>query len=175
VDAQAHATDIAALAAALDIRFEGERIVLEGCDCTDLVRQEASGGLASQVSALPSVRTALHARQLAFRQVPGLVADGRDMGTVVFPEARLKIFLTADAATRAERRGKQLIAKGFPANIDSLRQELEERDARDRTRSVAPLKPAEDAVLFDNSTTSIEASVGTVVQWWEARSGFATP
>ena len=105
----------------------------------------------------------------AISALPGLVADGRDMGTVVFPDAALKVFLTADAATRAERRHKQLISKGISANIDSLRLDLQARDERDRSRAVAPLKPAEDAVLFDNSATSIDESVDRVLQWWSAR------
>ncbi len=162
---------IAAVAAALDVRFEGERIILEGRDRSLEVRSEGGGALASRVSALGPVRAALHERQLAFRQLPGLVADGRDMGTVVFPDAALKVFLTADAATRAERRHKQLISKGISANIDSLRLDLEARDERDRNRSVAPLKPAEEAVLFDNSGTNIEESVQQVLQWWSTRSG----
>ena len=100
---------------------------------------------------------------------PGLVADGRDMGTVIFPDASLKVFLTASARCRAERRHKQLISKGISANIDILRADLEARDLRDRTRAVAPLKPAEGAVMFDNSSTSIEESVQQVLQWWARR------
>ena len=160
---------VAALAAGLDIRFEGDRVWIDGQDQTDAVRHEAAGALASRVSAVPAVRTALHQRQLDFRVVPGLVADGRDMGTVVFPDAALKVFLTADAATRAQRRYKQLISNGISANIDSLRLDLEARDLRDRTRAVAPLKPAEGAVMFDNSSTSIEESVQQVLQWWARR------
>jgi 3-phosphoshikimate 1-carboxyvinyltransferase len=162
---------IAAVAAGLDVRFEGERIILEGQDRSLDVRSEGGGALASRVSALGPVRAALHGRQLAFRQLPGLVADGRDMGTVVFPDAALKVFLTADAATRAERRHKQLISKGISANINSLRLDLEARDERDRSRSVAPLKPAEDAVMFDNSGTTIEDSVEQVLGWWTRRVG----
>ena len=160
---------VAALAAGLDIRFEGDRVWIDGQDQTDAVRHEAAGALASRVSAVPAVRTALHQRQLDFRVVPGLVADGRDMGTVVFPDAALKVFLTADAATRAQRRYKQLISNGISANIDSLRLDLEARDLRDRTRAVAPLKPAEGAVMFNNSSTSIEESVQQVLQWWARR------
>ncbi|MFY9513373.1 MAG: (d)CMP kinase, partial [Rubrivivax sp.] len=103
---------------------------------------------------------------------PGLVADGRDMGTVVFPDAPLKVFLTASAAERARRRHKQLISKGIPANLDSLRADLEARDERDRNRAVAPLKPAEDALLLDNSALTIEASVVQVLAWWAARRPF---
>ncbi len=166
---QATEDKIAALALALDIRFESNRVWLDGQDQTDVVRSEASGALASRVSALPAVRRALHQRQLDFRAVPGLVADGRDMGTVVFPDAALKVFLTADATTRAERRYKQLISNGISANIDDLRKDLEARDLRDRSRAVAPLKPAEDAVMFDNSGTSIDDSVQQVLQWWSDR------
>ena len=118
------------------------------------------------------MRDALRRLQLAFRRVPGLVADGRDMGTVIYPEARLKVFLTAGAATRAERRYKQLISKGFSANIDDLREALEARDLRDRTRSTAPLEPAGDALLLDNSALSVEASVDLVLQAWEQRGPF---
>ena len=128
--------------------------------------------LASKVSAWPQVRDALRALQLSFRRLPGLVADGRDMGTVVFPTAGLKVFLTASAATRAERRHKQLISKGIPANIDSLRADLEARDARDQNRSVAPLKSADDAVLLDNSALTIEASVDKVLEAWQQRRPF---
>jgi 3-phosphoshikimate 1-carboxyvinyltransferase len=130
------------------------------------------GALASKVSAFPLVRAALRTRQLSFHRVPGLVADGRDMGTVIFPGADLKVFLTASAATRAERRYKQLISKGISANIDSLRAELEARDARDQTRSVSPLKPAEDAMLLDNSALSVDASVNAVLEAWEQRRPF---
>jgi 3-phosphoshikimate 1-carboxyvinyltransferase len=125
--------------------------------------------MASKVSAWPAVRAALRDAQLAFARPPGLVADGRDMGTVLFPQAALKVFLTASAATRAERRHKQLISKGFSANIDRLRADLEARDARDTQRSVAPLKPAEDALRLDNSTLSIEESVAWVLQAWQRR------
>ena len=128
--------------------------------------------MASKVSALPTVRDALRQLQLSFRKVPGLVADGRDMGTVIFPGADLKVFLTASAAQRAERRHKQLISKGISSNIDGLRAELEARDARDRNRAVAPLKPAEDAVLLDNSDLSIEQSVNWVLKSWEDRRPF---
>ena len=115
------------------------------------------------------MREALVDLQLSFRRLPGLLADGRDMGTVIFPQAPLKVFLTASAAQRAERRYKQLISKGFSANIDSLRADLEARDARDMSRSVAPLKPAQDALQLDNSQLSIEASVEQVLVWWQGR------
>ena len=115
---------------------------------------------ASKVSALPAVRTALVALQQSFRRLPGLVADGRDMGTVIFPDAQMKVYLTASAAQRAERRYKQLISKGISATIDALRADLEARDARDSSRAVAPLKPAEDALLLDNSSQSVDEAVG---------------
>ena len=127
---------------------------------------------ASRVSALPAVRTALVALQHRFRQLPGLLADGRDMGTVIFPDAPLKVFLTASAAKRAERRHKQLISKGFSVTLDSLRADLEARDARDLSRSVAPLKPAQEALSLDNSELSIEASVDQVLAWWQRTQPF---
>ena len=167
---------VAALAAQLDLRFgQGEdasRIWLRGREVTDELRLESSGLLASRVSALPAVRQALHGLQLAFRHAPGLVADGRDMGTVVFPDASLKVFLTASAEHRAERRHKQLISKGIPANITSLRADLEARDARDQNRSVSPCKPAVDALLLDNSDLGIEESVQQVLLWWQQRGPF---
>ena len=163
---------VARLAAALDLRFAGGRTLLDGDDVTDGLRQEHVGALASRISALPAVRAALHGLQLAWRRAPGLVADGRDMGTVIFPGAPLKVFLTASAAMRAERRHKQLISKGISANIVDLRSDLEARDARDQARSAAPLKPAADAMLLDNSALTIEASVEVVLGWWEARRPF---
>jgi 3-phosphoshikimate 1-carboxyvinyltransferase len=166
---------IAALAAGLPLAFEPGLIRLGGEDVTEALREEATGLAASRVSALPAVRHALHRLQLSFRRVPGLVADGRDMGTVVFPDAPLKVFLTASAAQRAERRHKQLISKGISTNIDSLRADLEARDLRDSTRPVAPLKPAEDAQLLDNSTLTIDESVDRVLEWWSQRWPIAAP
>ncbi|MEY5028610.1 MAG: 3-phosphoshikimate 1-carboxyvinyltransferase, partial [Pseudomonadota bacterium] len=160
---------IAELARRLPVRFEGEQVLLAEVDVTDAIRSEQGGMNASKVSALPAVREALVDLQLSFRRLPGLLADGRDMGTVIFPSAPLKVFLTASAAQRAERRYKQLISKGFSANIDSLRADLEARDARDTSRTVAPLKPAQDALQLDNSQLSIEASVQQVLDWWQSR------
>jgi 3-phosphoshikimate 1-carboxyvinyltransferase len=160
---------IAELARQLPVRFEGEQVLLDGTDVTEAIRSEQGGMNASRVSALPAVRQALVDLQHGFQRLPGLLADGRDMGTVIFPQAPLKVFLTASAAQRAERRYKQLISKGFSANIDSLRADLEARDARDMSRSVAPLKPAQDALLLDNSQLSIEASVEQVLAWWQSR------
>ena len=171
-DAAPDAAVVAALAAALPLRFEPDRIVLDGEDVTETLRDEAVGLAASRVSALAEVRRALHGLQLSFRRPPGLVADGRDMGTVVFPDATLKIYLTASAAQRAERRHKQLISKGISANIADLRADLQARDARDSSRSVAPLKPAEDALLLDNSALSVEQSIEWVLEAWEARRPF---
>jgi 3-phosphoshikimate 1-carboxyvinyltransferase len=127
---------------------------------------------ASRISSLPTVRLALHQLQLDFQRLPGLVADGRDMGTVIFPKAQLKVFLTATAAERAQRRYKQLISKGISANLDSLRADLEARDARDMSRALAPLKPADDALMLDSSQLSIDNTVDQVLHWWQQRSPF---
>jgi 3-phosphoshikimate 1-carboxyvinyltransferase len=163
---------IADLARTLPVRFEGEAVWLGQEDVSDAIRTEQAGMNASKVSVLPAVRTALVALQHSFQRLPGLLADGRDMGTVIFPDAPLKVFLTASAAQRAERRYKQLISKGISTTLDSLRADLEARDARDSSRSVAPLKPAQDAVSLDNSTLSIEASVDQVLSWWHAKQPF---
>ncbi len=158
---------LARLAGMLDLRFDGHRVLLRGQDVTDELRLESSGALASRISSLPAVRGALQALQLSFRRVPGLVADGRDMGTVIFPRATLKVFLTASAAERAERRHKQLISKGIHSIIADLRADLEARDVRDSSRATAPLKPAEDARLLDNSHLDVEQSVVQVLAWWQ--------
>ena len=162
-------TRIAELARTLPVRFEGETVWLGDEDVSDTIRTEEAGMNASKVSVLPAVRAALVDLQHSFQRLPGLLADGRDMGTVIFPDAPLKVFLTASAAQRAERRYKQLISKGISATLESLRADLEARDARDSSRSVAPLKPAQDAVSLDNSTLSIEASVDQVLNWWHAK------
>jgi 3-phosphoshikimate 1-carboxyvinyltransferase len=162
----ADAAAVAALAGKLDLRFEADRAFLDGQDVTDALRLEETGNLASKVSVHPAVRQALHGLQLAFRRLPGLVADGRDMGTIIFPDAPLKIFLTASVEQRASRRHNQLISRGISANIDSLLTELQMRDARDQNRAVAPLKPAEDAVLLDNSGMSIDECVEFVLEAW---------
>jgi 3-phosphoshikimate 1-carboxyvinyltransferase len=163
---------IVALLASLDIRFEGHHILMDGEDVTDAIRTESAGMNASRVSAFPMVRAALVEFQRSFRRLPGLVADGRDMGTVIFPEAPLKVYLTASAACRAERRYKQLISKGISATLDSLRADLEARDARDSSRTVAPLKPAVDAQLLDNSDLTVEKSVECVLNWWQSKQPF---
>jgi len=164
---------IAALAEHLPVRFVGEQVLLAGEDVSDAIRSEQGGMNASKVSTLPAVRTALVALQHSFRQMPGLVADGRDMGTVIFPEAPLKVFLTASAEKRAERRYKQLISKGISAILLDLRADLEARDARDTSRAVAPLKPAPDARLLDNSDLSIEKSLDLVLDWWQSKQPFS--
>ncbi len=155
-----NAPALTVLAGHMDIAFgagsSGEpRVFLEGEDVTNEVRSDATGQLASQVAALPSVRDALLERQRAFRKAPGLVADGRDMGTVVFPDAEVKIFLTASAEKRAERRFRQLQAMGAGVSIGDLLTSIRERDERDRNRSVAPLKPAADAIEVDSSNLGI--------------------
>lgn len=154
---------VAALARNLDVIFDGGMIYLEKQNVTEEIRTESSGGAASRVGALQGVRQALLERQRAFAQPPGLVADGRDMGTVVFPEAAVKIFLTASAAERAQRRYKQLIEKGFSANLASLVEEIRERDERDAGRAVAPLKPADDAVIVDSTALAIDEVVARVM------------
>ena len=166
---------LGALAAGLQVRFTGQHILLDGDDVTDAVRTEAAGMAASRVSAVPEVRAALLDLQHGFRQLPGLVADGRDMGTVIFPDAPLKVYLTATAAQRAERRYKQLISKGIAANIENLLADLEMRDLRDSTRAHAPLKPAADALLLDNSQLNVEQSVQQVLSWWQDRMVFSGP
>ena len=168
-----HEARIAALAQTLPVRFEGGRVWLGSDDVTEAIRTEEAGMNASRVSALPAVRGALVDLQHSFQRLPGLVADGRDMGTVIFPDAPLKVYLTASAACRAERRYKQLISKGFSASIADLRADLEARDARDSTRSVAPLKPAQDALVLDNSDLTIEQAVEKVLAWWQERQPFA--
>ncbi len=161
-----------ALARSLQLKFKGEHLLLDGVDITHELRLEEVGSMASRIAAHPEVRQALNDLQLSFRRLPGLVADGRDMGTVIFPGAPLKVFLTASAAMRAERRHKQLIQKGISARLDDLRADLEVRDERDRNRAVAPLKPAADAVLLDNSALTIEESVEQVLKWWQQRNPF---
>ena len=168
----AHEHSIAKLAETLPVRFLAGQVLLGEQDVTDAIRTEEAGMNASKVSALPAVRTALVALQQGFRRLPGLVADGRDMGTVIFPDAHLKVYLTASAAQRAERRHKQLISKGIPTTIDALRADLEARDARDSSRAVAPLKPAGDALLLDNSSQTVEESVAQVLRWWEEKQPF---
>lgn len=151
---------VADIAATLDVRFnptpEGVIVILEGDDVTRTIRTEEVGSLASQVAALPAVRAALLQRQRDFRTAPGVIADGRDMGTVVFTDAPVKVFLTASAEERGMRRYKQLVGKGFEADLQQLIEEIRIRDDRDSNRAVAPLKPAPDAVLIDSTSMSID-------------------
>lgn len=159
---------LAQLAASLDVLFRGEKILLNQEDVTDSIRSEAVSDGASRVAALPAVRQALLERQRAFRQPPGLVADGRDMGSVVFPDAALKIYLTADPEARAVRRHKQLIEKGMDATITTLLQDIRQRDARDSARAVAPLQKSDDASLLDTTKLSIDAAVEQVLARYAA-------
>ena len=147
----------------LDISFRGGRAMLDGRDVADALRTEEVSSVASQIAVHASLRRALIERQRAFRAAPGLVAEGRDMGTVVFPDAQLKVFLTASAEERAQRRHKQLIGKGSAGSLAALSREIAERDLRDSTRQVAPLKPAPDAQLLDSTGLSIEAVVERVI------------
>ncbi len=162
-----HAQRVAAIAADMAVRFEGDRVYLGETDVSEAIRTEAAGMGASRVSAVAPVRQALLELQHRFAKAPGLVADGRDMGTVIFPQAPLKVFLTASAQKRAERRYSQLISKGIPAKLADLLADLQERDARDTNRAHAPLKPAEDAVLLDNTEMGIDESIQLVLSWWQ--------
>lgn len=157
---------LAEVAAHLPARFVDGEIKLAGEDVGAAIRAEAIGNLASRIAALPSVRQALFGLQLGFRQAPGLVADGRDMGTVIFPGAQLKIFLTASVAARAGRRYKQLIDKGFSASMDDLLADLQARDDRDTQRLIAPLAPADGAHVLDTSSKTVLEAVEQIMQWW---------
>ena len=174
VDAEAR---LAALAAALDVRFDGDAVVLDGRDVTAGLRDEAVSAAASRVAVHPAVRAALLSRQRAFRRPPGLVADGRDMGSVVFPDAAVKVFVTASADERAKRRWLQLRGRGIDVNIQSLLRDIQDRDARDRARAVAPLVAAPDALVLDTTDMTIEAAAAAVLSRmrdaglaWRARS-----
>jgi len=161
---------LAQVAATLPVGFEADgRIRLGGEDVTDAIRDEAVGNGASRLAVHAGVRAALLGLQRGFRRPPGLVADGRDMGTVVFPDASLKVFLTASAASRADRRYKQLIEKGISANLPGLLQDLRERDARDASRSVAPLAPAEGAYVLDSTSLTVDETVAKVLDRWSAQ------
>jgi len=159
---------LAALASRTDIRFDTDgdaepRVLVDGVDATDAIRTETAGTAASAIASIPEVRQALFDKQHAFRRLPGLVADGRDMGTVIFPDAQFKVFLTASATQRAERRYKQLNDKGVSVSMVDLLREILARDARDAERVVAPLKPAEDAVLIDTTDVPVERVVERVL------------
>lgn len=159
---------LARLAANLPIEFSRGRILLAGDEVTDAIRAEAVGEAASRIAVLGALRAALLDRQRDFRQAPGLVADGRDMASVVFPDASLKVFLTASAEARAERRYKQLIEKGFSANLDGLLRDLRARDARDAGRTHAPLVAAEGAVVLDSTPLTVLQTVQAVLDRWSA-------
>jgi cytidylate kinase len=157
------------IAEKLNVIFQGDRVILAGEDVTDAIRQETIGKRASEVAIHPGVRAALVGRQQAFRQAPGLVADGRDMASVIFKDAVTKIFLTASVEARAERRYKQLIAKGFSANMSVLLQDLRDRDARDANRSSSPLKAVEGAHHLDTTSMTIDEAVNQVLDWYKTR------
>ncbi|NGR09433.1 (d)CMP kinase [bacterium SGD-2] len=160
---------VAQLARTLNVTFDGERILLDGEDVAQAIRKEDVGNLASRIAAYQPVREALLQRQRDFRQAPGLVADGRDMGTVVFPDAPLKIFLVANVRARAERRYKQLMEKGFSVKLTDLLEDMQARDARDAGRANAPLVAAADAVTIDSSGLSIDQTVSRVLALWSER------
>lgn len=171
VDLEDHAA-VAALARAMKVEFgvDGpDSVSLDGENISLAIRTPEGSDMASRVGAIPAAREALHDRQLAFRQPPGLVADGRDMGTVVFPDAPLKIFLTASVDERAQRRYKQLIAKGIDAILPDLLRDLKERDERDRERTVSPLKPAEDAIVLDSTDLALPQVIEQVMTLVEER------
>jgi cytidylate kinase len=159
---------LTAIAAGLKPEFSDGRIRLDGEDVTDAIRAESVGAAASRLAVLGGVRRALVQIQRGFRMPPGLVADGRDMGTAIFPDAELKIFLTAEVQSRAERRHKQLIEKGFSGNITGLLEVLRERDNRDANRAVSPLRAAEDAVVIDSTHLSIDQTIEQVLGAWQA-------
>lgn len=159
---------LAAAAAALDVAFHDGHVVVDGRDVTNAIRSEAVGAGASRVAIHPAVRSALLERQRGFRQPPGLVADGRDMGTVVFPDASVKVFVTASPEERARRRHKQLIENGISITIESLLRDIRERDARDAGRAAAPLAPATDAVVLDTTEMTIDAAIAFVLERYGA-------
>jgi CMP/dCMP kinase len=159
-------TAVADIATRLDVQFRPDEILLNGQDVSGVIRQEHVGNLASRLAPNPKLRAALLGRQRAFRQAPGLVADGRDMGTIVFPDAEVKIFLIADVQARAERRAKQLIEKGISANLEDLLADMRARDTRDTERSVAPLVAAKDAHVVDSSTLTIDQTVQSILDLW---------
>lgn len=160
---------IALAAVSLAVSFENQQAYLQGECVEEDIRTETIGQRASEIAALPAVRAALVQRQRAFRQAPGLVCDGRDMGSVIFPDASLKIFLTASAQCRAERRYKQLKAKGLSDNLNALLQEIETRDQRDAARAVAPLRQEADTLLLDTTDMTIDQAVNQALQWWHHR------
>ena len=160
----------AELASSMQVEFTVDGVILNGEDVSLAIRTESAGNDASKVAAMPAVRAALLDWQKAFAKIPGLIADGRDMGTTVFPQAPLKIFLTASAEERAQRRHKQLNEKGISSNIAALAAEIAERDERDRTRVTSPLVPADDAIVIDSTSLSIDEVVQQILTLWSDRS-----
>lgn len=162
-----NAAAIAEVVRQLDIKFQNGEVWVDGVEVSDILRQESTGKMASKIAAYPELRTALLDRQRNFiHDVPGLVGDGRDMGTVIFPNAPLKIFLIADVNERAQRRYKQLVDKGVAASFEEILADLKRRDEQDMNRTVAPLKPAEDAIVIDSSHMSIQEVVDSILQEW---------
>ena len=159
---------VASVPARLKIQFHPAGVLLDGREVAERIRHEEIGNLASRIAPIPALRAALLDRQRAFRVAPGLVADGRDMGTIVFTDAPLKIFLVADVEARAQRRCNQLIEKGISANLEDLLKDMRERDARDMQRSVAPLVPAQDAHVVDSSHLTIDQTVQAIMDLWSA-------
>ena len=157
---------LARLAGSMDVSFDASGVRLDGADVGEALRTEEVSRAASRVASQGPVRDALLARQRAFRQAPGLVADGRDMGSVVFPEAALKVYLTADVGTRAERRHKQLMEKGMYARMEDVVEDLASRDARDASRAVAPLRHYPDAIFLDTTGLTIDQAVDRILSWW---------
>ena len=160
----------AELASSMQVEFTADGVILNGEDVSLAIRTESAGNDASKVAAMPAVRAALLDWQKAFAKMPGLIADGRDMGTTVFPQAPLKIFLTASAEERAQRRHKQLNEKGISSSIAALAAEIAERDERDRTRATSPLVPADDAIVIDSTSLSIDEVVQQILTLWSDRS-----
>lgn len=163
-------TQAAELASSMQVEFTADGVILNGEDVSLAIRTESAGNDASKVAAMPAVRAALLDWQKAFAKMPGLIADGRDMGTSVFPQAPLKIFLTASAEERAQRRHKQLNEKGISSSIAALAAEIAERDERDRTRATSPLVPADDAIVIDSTSLSIDEVVQQILTLWSDRS-----
>jgi cytidylate kinase len=166
---------LAKVAADMEVEFRGGRVFLEGHDVTEQLRTEEVSAAASRVAARPAVRAALLARQRGFRRPPGLVADGRDMGSVVFPNAALKVFLTAGVETRAARRHKQLMEKGMYAKMGDVVEELRRRDERDSSRPVAPLKHYPDAIFLDTTGLTVDEAVQRILGWWREKSQQTQP
>jgi CMP/dCMP kinase len=168
-DSQVDLQQIIPMAANLPVHFHGERVLLNGADVSEVIRTEEAGVMASRLAVVPEVRAGLLQRQRDFRQSPGLVADGRDMGSVVFPDSFLKVFLTASAQVRAERRVKQIEGRGQQADFQAIYSDLMARDKRDSERAVAPLKPCEDALVLDCSNMTIDQVVVTILKWAQER------